>query len=112
VEPLPAFGEEPMTTERALTDFQLQAERALVAALAEEGFALTGYELTGESETCVHARVAETPVELYLYEDAAGILSPDLDLRFDGSEHESAEQLTQAFVSAALGCALAARPEG
>ena len=84
---------------RSLTDFQLSTERALVEELATIGFRLTNYELAGEHESYIRSGVSETPLELLIYEDEAGIRGPGIDERFQAPDYESAPALALHFVT-------------
>ena len=88
-----------------LNGFQIETERALVSLLESRGLALAGSEVAGETETFVHARIAGTRVEVFVYEDGAGIYGPDLEWRFDLEDFEDLDALRDAFVLTAVECA-------
>jgi hypothetical protein len=98
-------------TMTGLNGFQLATERSLVSLLESRSLTLAASEVSGETEICLHARIAGTRIEIFLYEDGAGIYGPDLEWRFDLEEFEDLEALGEAFVVAAVECAERERAE-
>ena len=94
-----------------LNAFQIETERTLVSQLRSRGLAFDESEVSGETESFVHARIAGTRVEVFVYEDGAGIYGPDLEWRFDLEEFEDLDALRDAFVLAAVECAERDRAE-
>jgi hypothetical protein len=85
-----------------LNDFQLATERALAEALDGRGIRLENVEVTGETETCIRASLGGSGLEVFVYEDGAGILGPSLDRRFEVEDFAGLEALRQAFVLEAV----------
>jgi hypothetical protein len=59
---------------------------------------LENVEVTGETETCIRASLGGSGIEVFVYEDGAGILGPGLDRRFELDDFATLDALRQAFV--------------
>jgi hypothetical protein len=82
-----------------LTPFQEKTEAALRAALARVNVSLENRLLEGERETFVRVRLSGTSLEVFIYEDEAGVQGPGLDVRFEAPDYDSSDQLAKAFIA-------------
>lgn len=89
-------------TRELLTEFQIVTESALVAFLGNRNRRLENRALGGESETYVKATISGTPLEVWIYDDAAEVSGPGIDARFEPPDYQDAEALRRAFVSRAV----------
>jgi len=61
---------------KELTQFQTKSEAVLIEDLTLVGRRLVNRRLEGVSETYIRAKVSETELVLFIYEDEAGIKGP------------------------------------
>jgi hypothetical protein len=62
---------------KELTQFQTKCEAVLIEDLKLVGRRLVNRRLEGVSETYIRAKVSETELVLFIYEDEAGIKGPE-----------------------------------
>ncbi len=87
-----------MKDERHLSRFQETTEAALVAALAEIGLSLTARRIEGANETFIRANVRNTDAEVFIYQNEAGVLGPNVDKRFEAVDYRDGDTLAGAFI--------------
>jgi hypothetical protein len=87
---------------RPLTPFQVETEVALRDALAAIQVSLEQRTIEGERDTFVRAKLSGTPLEVFIYEDEAGVQGPGVDLQFESPDYDSSQQLALAFVAEAV----------
>ncbi len=84
---------------KELTRFQTKCETELIEALKRVGRHLVERRLEGISEIYVRAKVSETELTVFIYEDEANVQGPQTDLRFEAPDYDSGKELTRDFVS-------------
>lgn len=87
-----------MKDERRLSRFQEQTEASLVAALEGIGLSLAARRLEGVNEIFIRANVQDTDAEVFIYEDEAGLLGPNMDERFEAPDYRDGDALANAFI--------------
>jgi hypothetical protein len=87
---------------RTLTSFQLTTESALVAALRDVGWVLCDFRYEGENETLIRARLGASAAEIFIYEDEAQLLGPDIDAWFESPDFPDAASLCDTFIATVL----------
>lgn len=66
--------------EDGLSLFQRKCEEAVTKAIQAEGGALIGREIQGVHEKCIKARIKDSPWTLWIYGDAAQVISEGQEL--------------------------------
>ena len=77
----------------------MTTESALVEALRGAGWALRDLRYEGENETLIRARLGTSTAEVFIYEDEAQLLGPDIEARFESPDFPDAESLRDTFIA-------------
>lgn len=95
-----------MAAVEKLTQFQIDCEAAVRDALAEVGCTIEGREILGANETYIRARLAQSDLVLYIYEDEAQFHDASgLVGLFEAPDYPTPEELQRAFVAQVVGAA-------
>jgi len=84
----------------AMTPFQLKCEQRLIVALANVGRDLLDRRIEGINESYIHARISDSKIEVWIYEDEAMISGEGLDLRFESPDYPAEDKLIDALIGA------------
>jgi len=88
-----------------LTRFQNIAERRLLEVLRDVGVEVVERRVQGESEMYVRIRLLRPPVDLFIYDDEAGIQGSGVDLQFETPDYSGPEELICSFLAEVRGLA-------
>ena len=91
-----------MSIDRTLSQFQKSCLLELDRALAPLGRRVTEPHLSGEHETYAQLRVADSDIEICIYEDEATFSVPGTHRMYERFDHRSPEDLIGAFVKGVL----------
>lgn len=81
-----------------LNTFQIECERALRDLLDQRGFGIHAREVAGGTEKYVHLRIAESGIEVWIYEDEAEYQLGDQHYNFELSYYRDESKLLEAFI--------------
>ncbi len=82
-----------------LNIFQKSCEERLILALTSIGRKLSDRIVKGVTENYITAKVSGTSLDIYIYEDEAGIQGPDTDIRFEAPDYDSPNDLIESFIN-------------
>lgn len=69
-----------------------------MSALMAVGSALVARRLEGTKETLIRATVSGTDAEVFIYQNEAGLLGPNVDKRFEVPDYRDSGALASAFI--------------
>ena len=95
---------------RPLSAFQKQCLETVKRALGDLDRQLYDTAIDGRNETYVHAKVSDSQIELWIYDDEAMFSGPSLDMRFEHPDYGSPQDLIADFVSSLVSCIRAQGP--
>jgi len=80
-----------------LTDFQKDCLKRAEEVISLMHRKLEDIRVLGITETYIHAKIAATPIEIWIYEDGAEISGPEIDDRLERQDFESLAELISEF---------------
>ena len=81
----------------SLTIFQLELERCVTEILQDSRVKILEHCVEGSHEKYIRVRIEDPRVDLFLYEDEAGIQGRDIDLRYEAAEFLNPQDLVSEF---------------
>jgi len=82
-----------------LTKFQKRCEKNLASALSSVGKRIQKRSLGGYNEVYIHAYITDSDIEIWIYEDEAMIGGQGIDIRFEGPDFDSTDELMYNFIN-------------
>ena len=89
---------------KQLTEFQVECERELLAALAERSLTLVNRRTGGKNETYICAEIAGKELRLWIYEDEAMFKAGGKDYAYEAPDYQDKGLLISSFVAAIIVC--------
>jgi hypothetical protein len=84
------------------SQFPVICEKTLVEALNKKGHSLTNRAKDGYQEKYVRAGISGTGLEIYIYEDGAGLFGPEVDFSFEWPDYDSESEIIDDFIEKTL----------
>ena len=81
-----------------LNTFQFECERFLMDLLDQRGFQIQAREVVGGTEKYVHLRIANSDLEVWIYEDEAEYRVGDKHYNFEFSYYRDESKLIESFI--------------